>query len=311
MVNVLRVPPFSMALNITYAYHVTVSSLDGRSGSQIVLITPMYAGCAELYISSTIKRFNEALRLVIRGSLLASTSLTAKWEVFTPLGEPVSFRALTPKSKTFLASDTASQIPFSLSIDRGSFTGGRSYVFRLSAHPKSDQRLQTFVEVTLTANSPPSAGYLTTTPSYGDALSTVFLITTPGWTTDAASFPLSYSFSYSLSRYGPNMTLATVSLRPFTTSALPAGLKQSGGNVTLMGRAIDIFDAYSSTSTEVRVRSAPNTNLTNVLVSGLSLAFDTGDINLAFQTISNVRNCRMFYAFFSHMIILFAHLVIE
>jgi hypothetical protein len=281
-----------MAMNVTYAYQVTVSSPDGRTGMQTVLVTPMYAGCAELYLSSTVTRFNEALRLVIHGSLLASTSLTAKWEAFTPLGEPVPFKALTPKSKAFIAGDTASQIPFPLSIERGVFTGGRSYVFRLSAHPNSDVRLETFVEMTLTANLPPSAGYLTTMPGYGDAFATVFLIASPGWTTDAANFPLSYSFSYSLTMFGSNMTLATSSLRAFTTSVLPAGLAERGGNVTLKGRAMDIFESYGTTSTTVRVTSAPGTNLTQVLDSGLSVAFLTGDMNLVFQTINNVRTPR-------------------
>ena len=303
--SVLRVPPFSMALNITYAYLVTVSSPDGRSGSQTVLITPMYAGCAELYISSTVTRFNEALRLVIHGSLLAATSLTARWEVFTPLGELVPFKALTPKSKTFIAGDTATQIPFPLSIERGAFTGGRSYVFRLSASPNTDVRLQTFVEITMTANTPPSAGRLTSTPSSGDAFLTLFLIASPGWTADAANFPLSYSFSYSLNRFGSNMTLATASLRAYTTSVLPAGAEESGGNVTLKARAIDIFNSYGSTSTTVRVISAPNTNLTNVLESGLSVAFFTGDINLAFQTINNVRTATPIELLAFHMLTLF------
>jgi hypothetical protein len=81
-------------------------------------------------------------------------------------------------------------------------------------------------------------------------------------------------------------------LRAFTTSVLPAGLAERGGNVTLKGRAIDIFESYGSASTTVRVTSAPGTNLTQVLDSGLSAAFITGDMNLVFQTINNVRTPR-------------------
>lgn len=282
-----------MALNVTYAYLVIVTSADGRTSSQTVLVTPLYAGCAELFISTTVTRFNEALRLVIRGSLLASTSLTAQWDVFTPLGEPVQFKALTSKVKAFNAGDTSTKVSFPLSIEGGVLTGGRSYVFRLSAYPNSNKNHRAFVEITVTGNSPPSAGYLTTTPNYGEALSTVFLIASPGWTADAASFPLSYSFSYSLTESSSNMTLAASSLRAFTTTTLPAGMTALGRNVTVRGRAIDVFDSYGSASTTVHVALSQDTDIANVLKSELATAFLIGNINLAFQTINHVRTHRL------------------
>jgi hypothetical protein len=55
--------------------------------------------------------------------------------------------------------DAAALITYPLSIDGSTFRGGNSYSFRLTVHPVSDPTIQTFSEIVLTANSPPTGCY--------------------------------------------------------------------------------------------------------------------------------------------------------
>ena len=280
-----------MSLNTTYAFEVVVSSPDGRSATKTVLVTPVFAGSAQLSISSSFTRFNAGSKLVVIGYLSANYELAAAWSVLTSSGAITSYKALTSTVKSFAAADVSATISFPLSIDAGAFTGGSSYIFRLTAHPVGNPKLSTFAEIILTANSPPTGGYVLSTPVFGSALVTKFLIAAPSWTADAANFPLSYSFSYTVSSEVPYLSLAASSLRAFTISTLPAGHSNERNLITLEGRAIDIFLAFGVATATVEVTLSAATNVSDVLKVGLASAFASGDVNLAFQTVNNVRTC--------------------
>lgn len=200
----------------------------------------------------------------------------------------VPFTALTSISKSFSAVDAENSITFPLSIDGGVFPAGVAYSFRLTAYPVGNAKLPTFTEIVLTANSLPTGGYVSAVPSAGDALVTQFTISSPGWTADVSSFPLSYSFAYRLSSATTYLTLAASSLRAFTTSTLPAGLASESSLITLQGTAVDIYLSYGTAKSTVSVTLSANTNVSHILSSGLSSAFSSGDVNLAFQTVNNV-----------------------
>ena len=286
--SIMNIASFAMSFNTTYAFVVGVSSRDGRSASQTVTVTPTSTGSAQLSITTSFTKFNSGSKLVVNGYLSATYAVTSVWSVYDTLGVPVPFTALTPITKSFTASDASAQITFPLSIAAGVFTGGGLYSFRLTAYPTSDSKSQTFTQIVLTANSPPTGGYVTALPTVGSALVTQFVVSSPGWTADAANFPLSFSFAYRLSSASTYLTLGASSLRAFTTSSLPAGLSTERNLITLQSQATDIFLSFGSATSTVGVTLSATTNVSLVLTTGLSSAFSSGNINLAFQTVNNV-----------------------
>ena len=61
------------------------------------------------------------------------------------------------------------------------------------------------------------SGTCVATPSSGDALTTVFQLTSPGWTTDASNFPLSYAYAYQLSPGGSLLSISALRYTPYIT----------------------------------------------------------------------------------------------
>lgn len=233
---------------------------------------------------------NIGSKLVINGFLSAGFAVTSEWTVFSASNVPIDFAALTPKIKTFTAVEASTQITFPLSINPNVFTGGSVYSFRLTARPfgSNDVQTQTFTQIILTANSPPTGGYVSASPTTGDALVTEFLISSPGWTADVANFPLNFAFAYQLTATSPLLIIATLSLRAFSTTTLPAGAGTQKNLVTLQGQAQDVFLSSSVATATVAVTLRAGTNITNILTSSVSKGLAQGNVNLVFQTINNV-----------------------
>ena len=285
--SMLIIPAYSMNIKKKYAYTVLVTS-NGRSAKKTVIVVPQ-ASTAEISIVTTFTRFDPASRLIVDSNLFSAVNMSAVWTVTTTLGAVVPFSALTTASKTFSALDVQNRIRFPLCIGSRNFQGGSAYLFRLTVHPINNASIATFAEITLTANAVPTGGYVSTTPEFGSALVTSFLIATPGWTADSSAFPLSYSFAYQLVEGASYFTIAAASLRAFTTTTLPAGGSAVKYNVTLRSQATDIFTSSASAYGSVVVKSQASTNVSHVLITGLSDAFSSGNINRAIQTVNNVR----------------------
>ena len=285
--SMLIIPAYSMNIKKKYAYTVLVTS-NGRSAKKTVIVVPQ-ASTAEISIVTTFTRFDPASRLIVDSNLFSAVNMSAVWTVTTTLGAVVPFSALTTASKTFSALDVQNRIRFPLCIGSRNFQGGSAYLFRLTVHPINNASIATFAEITLTANAVPTGGYVSTTPEFGSALVTSFLIATPGWTADSSAFPLSYSFAYQLVEGASYFTIAAASLRASTTTTLPAGGSAVKYNVTLRSQATDIFTSSASAYGTVVVKSQASTNVSQVLITGLSDAFSSGNINRAFQTVNNVR----------------------
>lgn len=239
-------------------------------------------------ITSSLKKFNEGSRVVLVGNLFAPYAVTSQWSIRTPLGLVVPFASLTPKQRTFNVSDALAQIAYPLSVNPYSLPGGSMYVFRLSVHPTSNPNMVTYAEIVLTSNPPPTGGYITPSPTSGEALVTSFTIASPGWTADSSCFPLSLSFAYAMSPTSAYYTLSASSLRGFTTATLPAGSASLGYLITLFSTATDIFNSSGNATATVKVQSKGNANLARILDSTLTTAFSSGNLNLAFQTVNNV-----------------------
>jgi REJ domain len=291
--SILTVPPGKMTQGEEYSYLLVVSGPGGRSSSQSVAVTAGAQGSPQTLITSAVNNFNVGSRVIIVGGLSSTSAVTSTWSAYTLEGVPVPFKAITPTARTLSTTGSSFQ-SFPLSFESGDFVGGRSYIFRLSAHQiqASVTALSTatssFAEITLTANSPPTGGYMSSTPSRGDALMTKFLLSTAGWTADVTSFPLSYSFSYRLSVASQYLSLAASSLRAYTVSTLPAGLKVLNSMVTLQSKATDTLLASGQATSTVKVLVNPAVNLTFVLGSAITNALSSGNYDIAFQAINNV-----------------------
>jgi REJ domain len=286
--SILSVPANSMIANVVYVFTVAVKAADGRSALNSVTVVPQLQNSAELSITSTFQNFNVESKLLVQAFILAPYATSSEWSVFTPHGVPVPFTSLTPKRKSFPITDANSRITYPLSIAGNTFVSGNAYVFRLSINPTDNSGMVTYAEITLTANAPPSGGYVASSPTVGLALETAFMITSSGWTTGVDSYPLSFSFSYSLSDSGAGMTLAASSVRAFVDSTLPAGLSSERNRVRLSSVVSDIFDSSATVATVVTVNANPSLVLSEVLESGLSAAFSEGNIDHALQVVNNV-----------------------
>ena len=283
----------------TYSFKVVVLTRDGRSDSKVVAVTPVDDSNVQLTINSTRVRFNPDSKLVLYGYLSAKTALTSIWSISTPLGSSVPFTALTSLKKDFSAADTLSKVPFPLSIAGGILSGSRSFIFKLTAYPTGFPQAATYSQITLIMNIPPSGGYVESYPDIGSALVTPFTITSPGWTSDVANLPLTYSFFYRVSEQSSDLALSSPSLRAFTVSTLPAGLPVLGNAVTVRSTASDVFFSSASCYATVPVTGAGGraggeltiadiANLTLIMKRDISDAFLVGDTDAVFGTVNNV-----------------------
>ena len=286
--STLRLPHGKMSAGTKYAFLLTVTSLDGRSATNVVTVTPAFAGSPEVFVTSAVSKFNTGSKLVLGGHVSSSASVTSVWSVYTSLGELVPFEALTPTTKSFSPADVSSPFIFPLSVDTSTFIGGRSYTFRLTAYSTQFAGKSTFSELVLTVNAPPTGGHATVSPSTGEALVTKFYISSPGWTTDVENYPLSYSFAYKATITAPYLTLAASDTKAFTISTLPAGPSMFNNSVTIKSDVADVFLTSVSSITTVAVFFNPDVNVSEILSSTLTNAFSSSDINLVFQTVNNV-----------------------
>lgn len=278
-----------MTLNSTYSFQLVVTSLNGRSSSQATSVSPAPAGSPETFIENNLNRFNPGTKLIILGRMSANSELTCTWSVRTNLGVSVPIKTLTPSNKQFSSLDAQSQASFPVSIGGGQFVGGRFYTFRLHAARVGFPSLATFSEITLRANPAPWGGYIRTDPPSGKALTTTFLISSPGWTAEADGLPLSYSFGFQTSPSAPLLSLASMSLRSYTSSYLPAGRDYLNYSIVLEATAIDIYlTSHTAISTVLVSKPSAGFNISRILSVQLPYAFAANNIDKVFQIVNQV-----------------------
>ena len=251
--SILRLKAFSMSSSNTYSFKVVVLTPDGRSDSKVVAVTPTEDSDVRVSINSTIIWFNPDSKLILYGYLTSKKALTSTWSISTPLGVSVPFTALTSLKKDFSSADTQSKVPFPLSIVGDVLSGSKSFIFKLAAYPIGFPSAVTYSQISLIMNIPPSGGYVESYPATGDALITPFTITSPGWTSDAANLPLTYSFFYKVAKQSSDLALSSPSLRAFTVTTLPAGLSVVNNTLAIKSTARDIYSSLSSFYASVAV----------------------------------------------------------
>ena len=292
--SVATVPPYTLTVGIIYIFRVTVAPVvdDGRVSGASVSVTSVSADTAQLTILSAFSNFRPDTLLAVYGEISANFAVDATWSVIDDTKPFAGFAAaaLTPPSQTFTQAEASVKISFPLSLAPHTFAPGRTYTFQLTAAPRgtADPTKATFAQIVLTAIRPPTSGACVATPTAGDALTTTFQLTSPGWTTDAANFPLSYAYAYQLSPTGSFLSISALSLTAAASTTLPAGLPALEYKVTVQSRAVDVYLSGATATVGVPVKMAASINVTRILSDALTTAFSSGDINLAFQTVNNV-----------------------
>ena len=301
--SVLRLKAFSMSSYNTYSFKVVVLTPDGRSDSKVVAVTPIDDSDVRLSINSTIVRFNPDSKLILYGYLTSKSALTSTWSSSTPLGVSVPFTALTSLKKDFSSADTKSKVLYPLSIEGGILSGSRSFIFKLSAYPIGFPSAVTYSQISLIMNIPPSGGYVESYPTIGNALITPFTITSPGWTSDAANLPLTYSFFYKVAKQSSDLTLSSPSLRAFTVTTLPAGLSVLNNTLTIKSTARDIFSSSASfyatvavidTTMGVGKTASSASSLRRITIRDINDAILVGDTDAILRTI-NIVSTQKYY----------------
>ena len=276
--STISLPAYAMILSSRYLFSVTVSSADGRSASQNVLITPLSPGASIVFSDNKLSKFNQDSLVFITGSVNANVSTIAMWTAYSN-GLSVSLdRAYTKLTKEFTAKEASVTASYPLAVLPDTFVGGRTYTFRLSSYPLGNTALTATTEVVMTANSPPIGGRTSVSPIAGSALATDFSMSTSGWSDDLSDYPLSYSFSYQLaiSDLIPALTIAVLSPLPYAVSVLPPGLDGGTFFIAMHIHRCNEYHFYSECLHKFQIFT-----FSSFLITGLGNAGDVTIIGLA------------------------------
>jgi hypothetical protein len=308
---------------VPYLFDVVVRSVDNRrEDAATVAVAVAAAGAPSVASATKITRFNADAAVTISAAIAASTAapastwgVTGNWTVVRVSDSvPVavakaagtSAGALTPLSASFPAASAAAGVIFSLALAPNTLPPGDAYTFRLTAWPTGHAALSAFTEITLGANGPPTSGYLTVAPPRGVALSTVFVLGSVGWTTDASNLPLMFDFYYQLlalppvatglgttgtpsvvSSPYPRMRLTAPKLTSILETPLPAGLAGAAQAIALLTHATDIYKSTGNATNYAAVAPAlAALNITAVVNAGLAAAINNGDADLLGRTVA-------------------------
>lgn len=248
------------------------------------------SGAANVTLTTTSVRVQPNTVFIVEGQLNANKRVTSLWEIAS-LGSPVNLSSsvLTTTNKTFSLNAHRNSISFSAAIDTSYLTPGGSYLFTILA---SSTGLSTSsASITVTVNQPPSAGYLTVSPSSGVAFNTTFTLTSVGWNVEAGGYPLQYAFSFQLTQSSTALSLSAQSLLNYVATALPIGLPNEQYVVLLTST---VEDAYSATASAISsaivypLSFVSPLQVLNNFVANANISELSSDINLALQSVNNV-----------------------
>jgi REJ domain len=282
----VTVRPNSLVVGRSYAFTVVATASDGRSDTKTATVTPADLDAADVEIVRIFSVYD--VGVVLDGTLKARSACRAAWTVSDTQGALVKVESLTPQSTTFSAEDAIQKIPYSLSIESGLLSAGKTYIFRLTGYLSDRENIASFAEVALTIRIPPYGGTIEQSPSTGVSLSTSFDISTSRWITDSSNLPLSYTYFFKVSDLTPFLVLRSASTLPYAKTRLPGGVKALNYLITLKVKATDIFIASGNTTSEVQVLPPVGVDIPEFLTTSLTQALSQGSVDRVFQTVNSV-----------------------
>ena len=300
-VPVLTIPGELLEPSVRYKITLVVTSSsngDRSSSAEVVLQTTSFPPILA-DINSQFFLFNPSDKLKINSSIMGNSSVLAEWTVSGPTA--VNFElenvALTPPNRNFSRAETHASMTFPLVISAHVFTPGCSYTFTLSIY--IDNGFHEFViasskQITLTANGPPTSGFLAISPENGTAVQTQFLLAAVQWTDVAADFPLTFQFQYSISSSASLLSLGTRSEKSYVETVLPAGILMEAYVITCVVNVSDVHGSSTWSTTNATVSPAGGSKMLSAVAMSISMgsalasAFDSQDIDAALRTVNTL-----------------------
>jgi hypothetical protein len=271
---------------LLYGMQVTVAAADGRSASAVVSVKNS-GGSTSTLITSTVMKVNYNSKLTLTGMVQGTYALDCLWSA-TQDALPMVFKASTPLTSAFSRNDVVNGFAYPLSVPANTLSPGSTLTFRLTAHYAGNATLySSFSEMIVVVNAAPSGGYIASDPTTGDALSTVFLVTSADWADDPSDFPLSFEYAYRTMSTQPALTVQSRTTSNTVSTTLPAGLASQGYAITLVCVVYDAFLASTASTAAVTVQTSAAVDVSAYVSSQIAASLSTGNSDLMSQAIAN------------------------
>ncbi|RLN71572.1 hypothetical protein BBJ28_00024261, partial [Nothophytophthora sp. Chile5] len=228
--------------NSVYKFTVTIAK-DSRVSTSSVQITMMPGAPPTVSIEPlATAKINTNDRVLLKGKVTSKLPVkTTEWAVVN---------ATEAEMTAIFAVSRVSRL--TMLLREGSLTPGVSYMLQLTATDSSGQSGSATIMVV--ANSPPSSGTLSVTPSLGYALEDQFTVLPSQWVDE--DLPLKYTFKYikgAANSGGNEVALGPSTPDPLFLSKLGVG-GGSNNTVTLVVYVQDALGAQTRVVQEVQVQ---------------------------------------------------------
>lgn len=302
--SVLTLPPFSLQLNRTLRFTLTISKKSAtsnatRTSTIASTVWTLQGSVPVVEAFASASKVTSSFRVALTARVKSTYPFVARWaQTQGDLSLPSAFNASATNTSDAFALPLTS---LSNVIVKNKLTPGLTYTLRLVATDSNGN--QGFGAVTIKVNSPPSSGRCAVTPKVGYAVRDIFTLSCTDWTDDADDLPLKYSFSaiatadFALMVASMNdsialgaqirakgLTLVSDQLLPTATVTMlpPAGLKNNA-SITVVAFITDALGGFALAFERIEVL-LPLEVKSNPLgfVGGLlgSSTNDTGTTNL-------------------------------
>jgi hypothetical protein len=274
----------------TYSFTVAAISTDGRTGTKSTTLQVQDpSSSTRVYVDDPPMKVNANNRLVLTATLSAQYALNAAWTASIG-GTSFAFTSATPPAVSFSGVDTLAGIQYTLLIPGNVLSAGSTVTFRLSADRAGavSSVYQSYSEVSVVVNAPPTSGIFSVSPSHGEALSTLFTMAATGWTDSPEDLPLSFAFAYGTSVEGGQLALQSRQGTNTATAELPAGKVSLDFVVLLYGSIYDSMLASTAAERAVVVREVASDALSGYVDNSLNTFAATQDTSQATRLINNV-----------------------
>jgi hypothetical protein len=244
-----------------YLFTVFVKNSVGSTSSATTEMTVLAKSIPTLLIEIADSKYNSDSKIILTGSVTTTRDAYIKW--FSTTIDDVDLIPLlvTPIDKTIT---TIGVTEYQLAIAANSLTPGLTYTFQIGATYEAltssteSSLFESLSQINIIINEAPKDGTMVVTPVSGKASTTVFLLSTLGWSDDDDTI-----FRYVISYYAINADSQTVVKNKdfplFVESKLGQGLESSDYAITCSVVAYDSLDSASAPSTTI-VTVSPNTN---------------------------------------------------
>ncbi|KAK1935400.1 Sperm receptor for egg jelly [Phytophthora citrophthora] len=227
--------------NAVYKFTATVSK-DSRSSTASAFITMTPGSPPQVSIEPLgAAKVNSNDRVVLKGKAVSKLPVTkTEWTIVGASDAMMKSIFAVPQGRLIML------------LSEGKLTPGVSYKFQLNATDSSGQTGS--ATLTVVANSPPSSGSLSVTPSIGYALEDKFSVLASDWVDE--DLPLKYTFKYIKgSAYSGESEIALGASTPDALFVSQLGL--GGGNnntITLVVYVQDALGASTRVTKEIQVK---------------------------------------------------------